>query len=329
MAKPVVFTVDDDPEVLHAIERDLRRQYGGQFRIMGATSGEKALDTLKQLKLRNDAVALLLADQRMPHMTGVEFLGQALNLFPDAKRALLTAYADTTAAVEAINTIGVDYYLMKPWDPPEEHLYPPLQDMLDDWMADYRPPFQGVRVIGHQWSSASHQIKDFLSRNQIPYRWLDIEHNEEAQRLLQHTDLDSARLPVAIFPDGSSLALPTNAQLAEKVGLKTHAGKPFYDLIIVGAGPAGLAAAVYGASEGLHTLLWLGLRWGSKQIGNLFDTFGEIELRLLSQTVAVGLGSVEKLGFDVEEGVVLGVLGCGGVLVHKGCAVTWWLYTHV
>jgi thioredoxin reductase (NADPH) len=255
MPKPVLLTVDDDPEVLHAIERDLRRKYGGQFRILGANSGAKALETLKQLKLRNDPVALLLADQRMPHMTGVEFLAQAINLFPDSKRALLTAYADTEAAIKAINTVHIDYYLMKPWDPPEEHLYPVLQDLLDDWMADYRPSFQGVRVIGHQWSAQSHQIKDFLSRNQIPYRWMNIETNQEAQTLVEHADLDISRLPIALVPDGSSLVVPTNAMLAEKVGLRTHAGKPFYDLIIVGAGPAGLAAAVYGASEGLRTLL--------------------------------------------------------------------------
>src|SRR5579884_1986932 len=255
MVKPVLLTVDDDPEVLHAIERDLRRKYGGQFRIMRADSGAKALDTLKQLKLRNQPVALLLTDQRMPHMTGVEFLAQAINLFPDAKRVLLTAYADTEAAIQAINTVRIDYYLMKPWDPPEEQLYPVLQDLLDDWIADYHPPFQGVRVVGHQWSSESHQIKDFLARNQIPYRWLDIETNHEAQTLVQHADLDISRLPTVLFPDGSSLIAPTNALLAEKVGLKTHAGKPFYDLIIVGAGPAGLAAAVYGASEGLRTLL--------------------------------------------------------------------------
>lgn len=255
MVKPVLLTVDDDPEVLHAIERDLRRKYGGQFRIVRADSGAKALETLKQLKLRNQPVALLLTDQRMLHMTGVEFLAQAIKLFPDAKRVLLTAYADTEAAIQAINTVSIDYYLMKPWDPPEEGLYPMLQDLLDDWMADYRPPFQGVRVVGHQWSSESHQIKDFLARNQIPYRWLDIEANQEAQTLVRHADLDISRLPTVLFPDGSSLVAPTNALLAEKVGLKTHAGQLFYDLIIVGAGPAGLAAAVYGASEGLRTLL--------------------------------------------------------------------------
>jgi thioredoxin reductase (NADPH) len=253
--KPILFTIDDDPEVLHAIERDLRRKYGSQFRVLHADSGSAALEVLKQLKLRNEPVALLLSDQRMAHMTGVEFLEQAKELFPDAKRVLLTAYADTDAAIQAINTVKLDYYLSKPWDPPEEHLYPMLQDLLDDWLADYRPPFQGIRVLGHRWSPESHQVKDFLTRNQIPYRWLDVETSQEVHRLIEHAGLDATRLPVVLFPDGSSLAEPTNEQLAEKTGLRTHAGKPFYDLIIVGAGPAGLAAAVYGASEGLRTVL--------------------------------------------------------------------------
>ena len=253
--KPILLAVDDDPEVLRAIERDLRQKYGAQFRILRADAGVTALETLKQVKLRDEPVALFIVDQRMPHMSGVEFLEQAMAMFPDAKRVLLTAYADTTAAVSAINTVKIDYYLMKPWDPPEERLYPVLQDLLDDWIADYRPPFQGVRVIGHRWSPQAHEIKDFLARNQIPYRSLDIETSQEASDLIEHADLDASRLPLVLFPDGSQLIEPTNTQLAEKVGLKTHAGKPFYDLIIVGAGPAGLAAAVYGASEGLHTVL--------------------------------------------------------------------------
>ncbi len=253
--KPILLTVDDDPEVLSAIERDLRQKYGAQFRVLRAEAGATALEAIKQVKLRNEPVALFIVDQRMPHMTGVEFLEQARELFPDAKRVLLTAYADTDAAVRAINTVKIDYYLMKPWDPPEEHLYPVLQDLLDDWLADYRPPFQGVRVIGHRWSPQAHDIKDFLARNQIPYRSLDIETSQEASTLIEHADLDASRLPLVLFPDGSHLVEPTNSQVAEKVGLRTHAGKPFYDLIIVGAGPAGLAAAVYGASEGLRTVL--------------------------------------------------------------------------
>jgi thioredoxin reductase (NADPH) len=255
LTKPILLTVDDDPEVLRAIERDLRQKYGGQFRVLRAASGATALETLKQVKLRGESVALFLVDQRMPQMTGVELLVEAMTLFPDAKRVLLTAYADTDAAIRAINTVKIDYYLVKPWDPPEEQLYPVLQDLLDDWMAGYHPPFQGVRVIGHRWSSQTHNIKDFLARNRIPYRSLDIEIDKEAQTLVKQGGLDGSRLPLVLFPDGSHLVGPTNTQVGEKVGLKTHAGKPFYDLIIVGAGPTGLAAAVYGASEGLRTIL--------------------------------------------------------------------------
>ncbi len=255
MAKPAIFTVDDDPEVLRAVERDLRQQYGKQYRVIRADSGASALETLKELKLRNDQVALFLVDQRMPHMSGVEFLEQAREFFPDAKRVLLTAYADTDAAIRAINSVRIDYYLMKPWDPPEERLYPVLTDLLDDWQAGYHPDFEGIRVLGHRWSPASHAIKDFLARNQVPYRWLDVEADSEAPRLLELAEVDPTQLPVVLFPDGSHLVQPLNAALAEKVGFKTRAEMPFYDLVIVGSGPAGLAAAVYGASEGLRTVL--------------------------------------------------------------------------
>ncbi|MBW4648562.1 MAG: FAD-dependent oxidoreductase [Kastovskya adunca ATA6-11-RM4] len=255
MAKPVLFTVDDDPEVLRAVARDLQREYGNRFRVIRADSGTTALETLEQLKLRNDPVALFLVDQRMPQMSGVEFLEQALPLFPKAKRALLTAYADTDAAIRAINTTHIDYYLMKPWDPPEERLYPVLNDLLDDWQASFRSPFEGIRVIGDRWSPYSHQVKDFLARNQIPYQWLDIEQEVEAQRLVSYADCPNRKLPLVLFPDGSQLIQPTNVQIAEKIGLRTQAEKPFYDLVIVGGGPAGLAAAVYGASEGLRTVM--------------------------------------------------------------------------
>lgn len=255
MGKPVILTVDDDPEVLQAVARDLRREYGDRFRVIRAESGATAMDALQQLKLRNDPVALFLVDQRMPQMSGVEFLEQALQLFPDTKRALLTAYADTDAAIRAINTTQIDYYLMKPWDPPEERLYPVLDDLLDDWLVKFRPPFEGIRVIGNRWSPHSHQIKDFLARNQVPYQWLDIELSEEAQQLVTYANCDRLNLPLVLFPDGSSLLQPTNIQVAEKIGLRTQADKPFYDLIIVGGGPAGLAAAVYGASEGLSTVM--------------------------------------------------------------------------
>ncbi|MBD0263508.1 MAG: FAD-dependent oxidoreductase [Tolypothrix sp. Co-bin9] len=255
MAKPVILTVDDDPEVLQAVARDLRQEYGDRFRILRAESGASALEALEQLKLRNQPVALFLADQRMPQMSGVEFLEQALSMFPDAKRALLTAYADTDAAIRAINTTRIDYYLMKPWDPPQERLYPVLNDLLDDWQATFHPPFEGIRVIGNRWSPHSHQAKDFLARNQIPYQWMDIELSPEAQQLAEYADCDKLHLPLVLFADGSSLMQPSNVQIAEKIGLQTQAEKPFYDLIIIGGGPGGLAAAVYGASEGLRTVM--------------------------------------------------------------------------
>jgi thioredoxin reductase (NADPH) len=255
MAKPVIFTVDDDPEVLRAIERDLRTNFGKEYRVVRAESGQSALDALKQLMLRNEPVALILSDQRMPGMNGVEFLEKARDLYPGAKRALLTAYADTDAAIKAINAVRIDYYLLKPWDPPEERLYPVLQDLLDDWLAAFRPPFEGVRIISHRWSPQAHELKDFLARNQIPYQWLDIESGPEAAKLLEQMKLTNADLPVVLSPDGSHLVKPSTAELAAKVGLRTRAKTPFYDLVIVGAGPAGLAAAVYGASEGLATLM--------------------------------------------------------------------------
>jgi thioredoxin reductase (NADPH) len=306
--RPVLLTVDDDPNVLRAIERDLRQQYGSRFRILKANSGQKALELVKQLKLRNESLALLLVDQRMPQMSGVVFLEEAMNIFSDAKRVLLTAYADTEAAIRSINKAKIDYYLMKPWDPPQEHLYPILDDLLDDWWASFKHPFEGIRVIGLRWSPKSYEVKYFLARNGVPYQWLDFEGDEEAQRLVSYVEstgkneqsnfinaattnpgssfsvLDhnkaendntlssirsasslsysssvdsssSLHLPLVIFPDGSHMEEPSSSKLAEKIGLKTRAEMPFYDLIIIGGGPAGLAAAVYGASEGLSTLL--------------------------------------------------------------------------
>lgn len=258
MAKPVIMTVDDDPEVLQAVARDLRRAYGDRFRVIRADSGASALEVVQQLKLRNEPIALFLVDQRMPQMSGVEFLEKEIELFPEAKRALLTAYADTDAAIRAINTAKIDYYLMKPWDPPEERLYPVLDDLLDDWQASFRPPFEGIRVIGNRWSPHSHQVKDFLARNQVPYQWLDVELDEEAQRLLSYAEAEDTgkpHVPLVLFADGSRLMQPSNVQIAEKIGLRTQAQLPFYDLVIVGGGPAGLAAAVYGASEGLSTVM--------------------------------------------------------------------------
>lgn len=259
MAKPAIITVDDDAEVLRAVERDLRRKYSADFRILRADSGQTALEIVRELKIRNNPVALFLVDQRMPAMSGVEFLEKAINHYPEAKRVLLTAYADTDAAIAAINEAGINHYLLKPWDPPEENLYPVLDDLLDDWRADYRPPFEGIRVLGHRWSPASHNVKDLLARNHIPYRWLDVETAEtdaEVKNLLGSLNaVEKSKLPLLVFPDGERMAQPEPIRVAEKVGLKTHATEEFYDLVIVGGGPSGLAAAVYGASEGLRTIM--------------------------------------------------------------------------
>ncbi|MBL8215634.1 MAG: FAD-dependent oxidoreductase [Bryobacterales bacterium] len=255
MTKPSILTVDDDPNVLRSVERDLRKRYGQEYRILRAASGEEALDALRKLKLRNEPVALLIADQRMPGMDGVTFLAGALQVFPDARRALLTAYADTDAAIKAINDVKIDHYLLKPWDPPEERLYPVLDDLLEDWRGNYRPPFEGIRIVGHRWSPQTHQLKDFLGRNHIPFQWVDVEAQDGDVRRYLEALGPTDELPVAVFPDGSRLPTPTPEQVAEKVGLRVRAESPLYDLTIVGAGPAGLAAAVYGASEGLCTLL--------------------------------------------------------------------------
>jgi len=327
MPKPVLLTVDDEPEVLRRLESDLRQRYAERFRVMRAASGAIALAALQQLRERQTAVALLLVDQRMPQMNGVELLEQAMPLFPDAKRVLLTAYADTDAAIRAINSAHLNYYLLKPWDPPAERLYPVIDDLLEDWLASYRPPFEGVRVVGHRWSPKSFEARDFLARHHVPYRWLDVETDPEARRLAALAVRDHPQavaaphgaaaaagdaeipaapappagapaapaplagalaaaappaggatadaaaaaaqtaaqadpgwvpvgaLPVVYFADGTSVVQPTRAELAERIGLRTRAESRFYDLVIVGGGPAGLAAAVYGASEGLRTLL--------------------------------------------------------------------------
>ncbi len=255
MSKPVIVTVDDEPQVSDAIERDLRKHYRKDYQIIKNSSGPQALETVHQLKQRNTPIALFLADQRMPDMGGTEFLSEAMKFYPDARKVLLTAYADTDAAISAINDVGLDYYLMKPWDPPEQNFYPILDDLLSDWLATAQLPYDGIRVAGTLWSCSCHNIKDFLSRSQIPYQWLDIEQNNEARELVESFNRKEHQLPIVFFPDGSVLINPDITELAEKAGLQTKATQPFYDLIIVGAGPAGLAGAVYGSSEGLKTLL--------------------------------------------------------------------------
>lgn len=258
MRKPVLLTVDDDAEVLRAVERDLRRRYADRYRVMRAESGAAALDVVRELKVRSDVIALMLVDQRMPGMTGVEFLDSAREIFPDARRVLLTAYADTTAAIAAINEAGIHHYLLKPWDPPEENLYPVLDDQLEDWQADFHPPFEGVRLLGNRWSPQSHSLRDFLARNHVPYEWMDVETVEtdaEVRRVVESLNGDADKLPLLLLADGKRLAQPSIPDLADALGLKTRATESFYDLAIVGGGPAGLAAAVYGASEGLRTVI--------------------------------------------------------------------------
>jgi thioredoxin reductase (NADPH) len=259
MAKPILLTVDDDPDVLRAVERDLRKEYAENYRVMRANSGIEALDLLRKLEQRNEPVALLLADHRMPQMNGIEFLAEAMKIFPAACRVLLTAYADTDAAIQAINAIKLHHYLLKPWDPPEENLYPVINELLDDWLAEYTPPYEGLRVLGSRWSPKSYDLREFLARNRIPYQWLDIEAAETdaaVKRVLANLEPEALnQLPLVLFPDGGKIAEPTHSQVAERIGLRTRAETEFYDLVITGAGPAGLAAAVYGASEGLKTLM--------------------------------------------------------------------------
>src|ERR1700677_3399339 len=253
-ARTAILTVDDDPGVSRAVARDLRHRYGQDHRIVRAESGEAALEALREMKLRGDQVALLLADYRMPQMNGIEFLEQAMDLYPGARRALLTAYADTNAAIDAINVVDVDNYLLKPWDPPEEKLYPAIDALLDSWRAsDYRTVPE-TKVIGHRWSARSSEVREFLARNQVPYRWYTTDE-PEGQRLLDAAGADGLSLPVVITPDGDPMVEPTDAELAARVGLATTPSKDFYDLIVIGGGPAGLGAAVYGASEGLRTVL--------------------------------------------------------------------------
>jgi thioredoxin reductase (NADPH) len=255
MSLPVIFCIDDDPQVLRAITRDLKNKYRESYRVLSTTIVKEGLDSLLELKNKGETIALFISDQRMPDMEGVAFLEQAMKIYPDAKRVLLTAYSDTDAAIKAINKVQLDYYLVKPWDPPEEKLYPVIDGLLDDWLNTYHPDFRGIKVIGYQYSQQSHQVKDFLAGNLIPYQWLDIQTSEDGPHLLALNNLADKDLPVVFFEDGSFISKPTVLQIAEKIGLNPQHKSEVYDVVIIGAGPAGLAAGVYGASEGLKTLL--------------------------------------------------------------------------
>jgi len=254
MANPAILTVDDDPAVSRAVARDLRRQYGERYRIVRASSGAEALDALREIKLRGDQVAMLLADYRMPQMNGIQFLEAAMDLFPRARRVLLTAYADTDAAITAINVVDLDHYLLKPWNPPEEHLYPVVDDLLQAWQASPDAASSEVRVVGHRWSVRSFKVRDFLARNLVPYRWY-LSDDPEGARLLAAAGVTEAEVPLVVTGEGKSLVQPSDAELAASVGLATTAASDFYDVVVVGAGPAGLGAAVYSGSEGLRTVL--------------------------------------------------------------------------
>ena len=258
MAKPAVLSIDDDPDVLRAVERDLRRRYSERYRVLAADSARAGLELLRRVQQRNEPVALLLVDYRMPQTNGIEFLIEARKLTPGSKRVLLTAYADTDAAIRAINDIQLNHYLLKPWDPPEQNLYPVLDDLLEDWQSNFRPPFEGIRVLGTRWSPRAYDLREFLTRNRVPYRWMDAEsadRDPEVQQLLNSLSPEELQLPMVLFPDGQRLAEPTTAQIADKVGLRRKADTSLFDVAIVGGGPAGLAAGVYGASEGLRTVI--------------------------------------------------------------------------
>ena len=252
--RPAILAVDDEPPVLRAVDGDLRRRYGERFRILRSGDGPGALETLRQLVLREEDLALIVADQRMPQVSGIELLADAKHLYPNARTVLLTGYADTDAAIRGINDIRLDHYIQKPWDPPEERLYPVLDELLDDWVADNPRPFEGLRLVGHRWSADAHRLREFLARNQVPFRWLDVEADPDAARILNASQGES-RLPLVVLEDGRVLAGPTSSAVAEAIGLVVRSSTPFFDLVVIGGGPAGLAAAVYGASEGLQTAL--------------------------------------------------------------------------
>ncbi|MCO6476723.1 MAG: FAD-dependent oxidoreductase [Phaeodactylibacter sp.] len=333
--KPIIFSVDDDPQVLRSLKRDLRSEYKSEYRVISTDSAKEALASLAELKKKGEEVALFLSDQRMPEMLGVDFLEQAREIYPNARRILLTAYSDTDAAIKAINDVQLDYYLMKPWDPPAERLYPVINDLLDEWQAGYRPPFRGIRVVGYPYSPKSHTLKDFLAGNLMPYQWLDIETSPEAQELLHLHGIEPKNLPAIFFEDGAALADPPVTEVAARVGLQPTAKSELYDVVIIGAGPAGLAAAVYGGSEGLKTLLVEkrapgGQAGTSSRIENYLGfpkglSGSDLARRAISQATRFGiefLSPQEVTGIEVEGAYKTIHLGDGSKVNTKAVIIT-------
>lgn len=335
MNKAILLAVDDDPQVLRAVARDLRNKYGKEYRILSTTSANEALETLKDLKNKNEVIALFLSDQRMPEMLGVDFLQQAKELYPDARRVLLTAYSDTDAAIRAINDVQLDYYLMKPWDPPEEKLFPALDEQLDEWQSKHVPIFQGIRIVGYQWSPRSHQVKDFLSGNLIPYQWLDVESNDIGRELVELNKIDTKELPAVFFEDGSFLLNPNLQAVGEKTGMRSKASKTLYDVAIIGAGPAGLAAAVYGGSEGLNTAMIEkrapgGQAGTSSRIENYLGfpnglSGAELSRRAISQATRFGvelLSPQEVMDISLKDSYKIITLVDGSVINARSIIIT-------
>ncbi len=335
MKKPIILAVDDDPSVLRAVTRDLRDAYKRDYRVMATESANEALETLKDLKNKGENVALFLSDQRMPEMLGVEFLEKAKSYYPEAKRILLTAYSDTDAAIKAINEVQLDYYLMKPWDPPEEKLYPVLNDQLEEWLANFKPEFEGIKIVGYQWSPKSHAIKDFLSGNLIPYQWLDVETSEKGKELLKLNNIDSKDVPAVFFTDGQHLVNPELTDIAQNVGLNAIAQQKMYDVAIIGAGPSGLAAGVYGGSEGLNTLLIEkrapgGQAGTSSRIENYLGfpkglSGSELSRRAITQATRFGiefLSPLEVVGITLKESYKILKLANGDEINAKSIVIT-------
>jgi thioredoxin reductase (NADPH) len=334
MKLPFIIIVDDDTQVLRAIQRDVRNKYRDDYRITTSESAKEALELLGELKLKNESVALIISDQRMPEMEGVEFLEHANKIFDDCKKVLLTAYSDIDAAIRAINTVRLDYYLLKPWNPPEEKLYPVLNELLDDWHASYKPDHEGIRIIGFQWSPKSHKLKEFLSGNLVPFLWLDAESNQDAEQYITSSGISKSDLPLVVLKDGAFLTDPSLPALASRVGLRQKAAEAMYDVVIIGAGPAGLAASVYGSCEGLKTLLIErqnpgGQASSSSRIDNYLGfpaglSGAELTRRAITQTLRLGteiLTPQEVKSIRLQEGYKIIELGDGSHVNAKSIVV--------